>query len=140
MRYAIVKTTSKKAGIIGRILSVLRDMQSWIWKLERQEADAVYLPHDRQSILGLLLRAAEKRATQTRFAPNGRVAVNDAALGCFIDGGDQRANLIHIRFFRRAHLLMHRAHARNRAAVAERTLQCLARAFGGGFRVGHFDR
>src|ERR1700682_2437811 len=74
---------------------------SWIG-----DADAVYLPHDRQSILGLLLRAAEKRATQTRFAPNGRVAVNDAALGCFIDGGDQRANLIHIRFFRRAHLLM----------------------------------
>src|ERR1700730_224371 len=98
----------------------------------------LHLLQDRQSILGgFLLRAAQKRATQTRFAPNGGVAVNDATLGCLIDRGDERANLIHIRFFRRAHLFMHRAHARNRAAVAERTLQCLARAIGGGFRVGH---
>ena len=75
---------------------------------------------------------------QARFATTGGVLVDDAALGCLINGRNQLANARHVGCSSAArHCFVHLAQTCEHAAVAERTARRLTGAFGGGFRVGH---
>ena len=87
--------------------------------------------------LAELLFAAKKRV-QTRFTTIGRVAVNDAALGRFIERRNQTADLFDIRFSRAAGTFLERTQACPRAAILAGAVERLSGTFGSGFSVSHF--
>jgi len=63
--------------------------------------------------------------------------VDDAALSRFIDGRDEFADLFRIWLRRGSGTLLHSPKAGQDTAITECAARHLARAFGGGFRVGH---
>jgi hypothetical protein len=80
-------------------------------------------------------RATSERAVQSRFAAIGRVAVNDSALGRFIERRDQPMHLVFISSGTGS--LLKSAELRQDAAIAQRALGVLSGAFRGGFCIGH---
>lgn len=84
------------------------------------------------------LRGCHAGLVQTRFAAIRGVAMNDPALGRFIDGGDQRAFCLLIFLAGVARDgFVHLPQASEDATITERAHCGLARAFGGGFGIGH---
>jgi hypothetical protein len=84
-------------------------------------------------------RTGLQQVIEPRLAPIRGVFLNDAALGCFIDCGNQKTNLICVRCgVRTAGVLLHSAKTRENAAIAKRPARRLSSTFSGGFRVGHF--
>jgi hypothetical protein len=67
----------------------------------------------------------------------GRVAMNDAALGCFIESGNQAANLFCVRFGRAANAFLQRAQTRSHTAILISALERLSGTFRCGFGIGH---
>ena len=83
-------------------------------------------------------RRGGARFVQARFAAVGSVAMDNAALGRFIDGRDEgafgflifRAGVARERF-------VHLPQTREDAAITEGAQNGLASAFAGGFGIGH---
>src|SRR5439155_19471275 len=75
------------------------------------------------------LFSAGEDFAKSRFTALGGVRMNDSALGGFVDCLDQRADLIRSRCLRGTHRLLHGPQMRYNATIAERSLQCLPRAF-----------
>jgi len=63
--------------------------------------------------------------------------MNDAALGCFIERGNQAANLFSVRVGRAANAFLQRAQTRPNATVLIRALERLPGTFRCGFSIGH---
>ena len=63
--------------------------------------------------------------------------MNDAALGCFIEGGNQAANLFSARVGRAANVFLQRAQTRPHATVLISALERLPGSFRCGFGIGH---
>ena len=66
-----------------------------------------------------------------------RVAMNNAALGCFIERGNEASNLFGIRFGRTANAFLQRAQTRPDTAVLISARQGLPGTFRCGFGIGH---
>jgi hypothetical protein len=77
-----------------------------------------------------LLRLSRGCPSQLRFAPVGGIAMNDSALRCLVDGGNQGAYID--RFgIRAAGTLAQCANMTENAPVLQRTILSLTRTFGG---------
>jgi hypothetical protein len=68
---------------------------------------------------------------KSRFAAISGVAMNDPALGRFVDCRNNRVYLICVGRFRGTRLFLHCAQTRHNATISERSLYCLPGAFGG---------
>ena len=79
----------------------------------------------------LLRRCGRERFVQSRFAAISGISMNDAAFRSLVDCRNDDAYSIQVGHFRGTHLLLHRAQTCHNAAIAERSLQCLACALGG---------
>ena len=78
---------------------------------------------------GLFGAGGIKQLGQTRLAPVGRVAMNNAALRRLINGRDKRRQFARIDLVAGPHLFVQSAKASQHAAVAKRPLRGLTRAF-----------
>jgi hypothetical protein len=85
----------------------------------------------------LFFARAGEQFVQARFAPLRGVAMNDAALGRFIDRRNESAHFVGIEFGRGTRPLLHAAETRDDAAIAERLARGLAGTFRRGFCVSH---
>ena len=85
----------------------------------------------------LLPARAGNQSIEPRFATIGGIAMNDAALGCFIESGNQAANLFGVRFGRAANAFLQRAQTRPHATVLVSALERLSGTFRCGFGIGH---
>lgn|GEM_PF-5879750 len=81
----------------------------------------------------------DKRFVQAGLSAFGGIPVDDAALGCLINGRDHCPHIFRFRFRTGARdAFLHFAQARQDASVAQGAHSCLTSAFGGGFCIGHW--
>src|SRR6266699_3688175 len=104
MRYAIATTIKKRAGIIVRNLSVLKDMQCSFGmrdSLISLRCCETPLRITRRTC-GVAssrrggFRLCRQQFIQARLPPVGCVLMDDAAFGCFIERRDERADVFGI--------------------------------------------
>src|SRR6202043_2207642 len=74
---------------------------------------------------------------EARFATISRVTVNNAAFGCFIERGNQSANLLRVRFGRAMNTLLQCPQTRPHAAILVSTGERLPGTFRCRFCIGH---
>src|ERR1700730_3891517 len=85
-------------------------------------------------------RRSDQRSVQARFAALPSILVDDAALGCLIDGRDHCLHVLRLPFCSSVrNAFLHLAQASQDTSIAERAHSCLTSAFGGGFCVSHWE-
>ena len=81
----------------------------------------------------------DQRFVQAGLSAIGGIPVDDAALGCFIDGRDHCPHIFRFRFGAgTGDAFLHLAQARQDTSIAQGAHSCLTSAFGGGFCIGHW--
>lgn len=85
-------------------------------------------------------RWSDQGFVQARFPAVGRILMDNAPLGCLIDGGDHCLHVLRLRFRPWArNAFLHLAQASKDASIAERAHRRLAGALGGGFCISHWE-